>query len=514
MTFQSILFETTQNKITSETGEQPVFFKDLNLDQIIASIISGKSEYHLEPFYYTSLRDTATIEYRHEVMKEFETTVVFEAVKDFAKGLHDMRSNLAMMEKLHYKRQKEWWFLDAVRRYCETVTAFAQKLSSAELKSRGMIAFRKFLTEYVNSQSYNTLLGEIQKLFDALATVKYSMLIKGPTIKVRKYEGETDYSVEVMQTFEKFKQEDAKSYLVKFSDTVDMNHVEAGVLDLVAKLYPEIFTELDDFNTKNADYLNPIVANFDREVQFYVSYLEFIAPFQKRGLSFCYPTVTDENKNIYAYDEFDLAMASNRLQSESTKPLIVCNDFNLKEPERIIVVSGPNQGGKTTFARTFGQLHFLASLGCPVPGREAKLFLFDHVYTHFEREENIKNLRGKLQDDLVRIHEILSHATKNSLIIMNEIFSSTTLQDAVLLGKKIVEKIIDLDALCVCVTFLDELSTLSEKTVSMVSTVVPEHPDQRTFKVIRKPADGLSYAKTIAEKYGLTYENIKERIKA
>jgi hypothetical protein len=78
----------------------------------------------------------------------------------------------------------------------------------------------------------------------------------------------------------------------------------------------------------------------------------------------------------------------------------------------------------------------------------------------------------------------------------------------------VIEKIIQLDALCVCVTFLDELSALGEKTVSMVCTVVPEHPDQRTFKVIRKPADGLSYAKTIAEKYRLTYENIKERIKA
>ena len=70
-----------------------------------------------------------------------------------------------------------------------------------------------------------------------------------------------------------------------------------------------------------------------------------------------------------------------------------------------------------------------------------------------------------------------------------------------------------LGAPAVVVTFFDELASHGVETVSMMSTVSADDPTKRTFKIIRKPPDGLAYAIHIASKHGLTYEKLNERLK-
>jgi len=509
MTFHSILREKKTNRTDEETTDPPEFFSDLNLDQIVNAIIKGREEYDLKTFFYSLPADIDTIRYRQAIMREMENESLFACIKTFTRKMHEVREHAKMVGKLYYKYHKEGWFLDGAHIYCTAVDDLARDLSGADIKSSGFRAFHAYLDNYVKSPDFMSFMLETEKLRGDLSQIRYSLIIKGNTIKVRAYESESDYSKEIEEVFSKFKQGATKDYRVNFPERSDMSHVEAGILNLIAKLDPNVFLSLDSFVSKYPDYLDKTIISFDREVQFYIAYLEYLRKFKQAGLQFCYPGVSNESKEVHSYGGFDLALGDKLI---SEKLPVVCNDFYLSGKERVIVVSGPNQGGKTTFARVFGQLHYFAGIGCPVPGREASLFLSDGIFTHFEREEKIENLRGKLQDDLIRIHSILKKTTSKSILIMNEIFTSTTLKDAVLLSNEIMREITAMDILCVWVTFIDELASFSQQTVSMVSTVVPESPAVRTYKIVRKPADGLSYALSVAEKHRLTYNSLKERL--
>ncbi len=509
MTSLSMLFVRPEDAQDVETAQEPAFFADLNLDQVVVAMTRGRSEYDLIPFFYTPLHDVDAISYRQEILKDLEHPDVLSLVDAFGRHLRLMRDQLDGAQKRYYPYQRAAWFRDAVQTYCTAVEEFGAGLMHVSLASRGLVRFRDYVNDYRRSPAFQELQGDTARLLEELASVGYHLRLKGPRIEVYPMANSQNYSTEIKDLFRKFESPSGKQYRTKFSNAPDMNHVEAQVLELVAKWNPEIFSHLHTYYVDRQDYLNPTIARFDREIQFYLALREYVDRFGE-GLSFCYPQLSTTSDNLWVRMGFDLSLAE-KLRDEH-RP-IVCNDFHIDDPERILVVSGPNQGGKTTFARMFGQVHYLASLGSLVPARAAQLLVWDQLFTHFERREDLNTLRGKLQDDLNRIYDILQAAASRSIIIMNEIFTSTALRDAIFLSRKIMEHIIDRGALALCVTFIGELASLSERTVSMVGVVAPDDQHTRTYKVVRSPHDGVSYALSLAEKYQVTYERIKERIK-
>lgn len=506
--FTSVLFENPGQAASTEGAPVPDFFRDLHLDQVVSSVLARREEYDLAAFFFSSLHDTSGVLYRQEVCRDLDDNDVAECVRAFADRMRRARSFLRGMSQIETLYYKQGWFLDAAENYWWAVTNLLDGLGHLPLQSRGLARFRDYMAGYARSEAFVTLGDEVRQLRADLAGIQYSMLIRGTRVTVGPYEGEPDYSGEIERTFAKFRQEEVKDFLNEYRDLRDANHVQAQVLERVARLHPEIFARLEACYVAHQDFMDATITNFDREVQFYLAYAEFVQMLTDAGLPLCYPEVSEASKDVSVEDTYDIALANILVRDGAP---VVRNDIELKWPERILVVTGPNQGGKTTFARTFGQLHFLASLGLPVPGRRARLPLPDRIFSHFEREERLETLQGKLDDELVRVRDMLAQATGSSVLVMNESFSSTTLADALFIGTRVLRHVTELGALCVYVTFADELASLNEATVSMVAEVVPEDPDVRTLKLSRRPADGRAYAMALARKYGLTYAALTGR---
>ncbi|MEX2356279.1 MAG: hypothetical protein WD535_04505, partial [Thermaerobacterales bacterium] len=455
MTFHSVLFPKPDVRWQPERPDPPDYFVDLHLDRVIDAITARWATYNLKPYFFAGPLDADTIRYRQAIMKDLECGAVLDAIRLFARAMHLMRNHLEQAERLYYRYQKKRWFLDAVHIYCTGIGRLRQDLDDVDLESRGLLDFRDFLRRYIESESFTALLADTKAVLQALSALHYSLVIKDFRVQVQLYDGEDDYSAEIEKTFAKFQQYAVEDYRFEFANAGQSNHVQEAILERLARLHPGVFAALDRYYKGHGMFLDETITAFDREIHFYMACLDYLSKLQQAGLPFCYPEMTNETKEIYSHDGFDLGLADKLV---SLGVPVVCNDFYLKGRERIFVVTGPNQGGKTTFARAFGQMHYLAGIGCPVPGRKARLFLFDQIFTHFEKEENITDLQGHLADELIRIRSILDKAAPNSIVILNETFNSTTLKDATSLSKKVIGELIERDSLGVFVTFIDELT--------------------------------------------------------
>ena len=492
-----------------EAEVDPDYFVDLHLDDVEAAITSGRDQYRLAPFVRARCADTAVIEYRQDVFRDLEDPGTAQAVRAFGAAMEEMRKSLGHLGKHHYQREGEWWFLQAGLAYRRGVERLRDALGQRPIRSAGLLGARGMLEGYTASDGYRAMAADADAAAAALAAVRYRLRIAGPKVSVSRPDPDNpDYGAEVLATFERFRQGDGREYTFKFSEYPELNHVEAAIADRVALVFPKAFAALAAFAERHVAFMDPRVVRLDREAQFYLAFMELVERASRAGGGFCYPEVVEGGDELRAEATFDIALAT-RLAAGGRR--VVVNDVEVKPPERVVVVTGPNQGGKTTFARTVGQLLHLAALGVPVPGRRARLPLVDGIHTLFEREEAVEDLVSKLEDDLRRMRGILGGITDRSAVIMNETFSSTTVADQSVINRRVLEAVGRAGAWCVTVTFLDELASLTPATVSMVSTVDPDEPARRTFRIVRRRADGRAYAIAIAEKHRLTYKQVVGR---
>jgi DNA mismatch repair ATPase MutS len=506
MEYQSILFENN-GRIADEVCRMPEYFKDLNLDQIIGEILEGKEEYELDRFFYQTLSDVSSINYRLDIMKDMERGEVNECIVTFTSKMKKIKEYIGFSREVHNRYQKMKWVLDAANLYCDTINNLCSSLVSMDLMSKGLYLFKEWLTEYNKSDQYGRLYDDTKSLVNKFSSIRYSVEIECGRAIVKTDDYAQDYCALLSETLEHIN-ETVFDYEIRFFSDLEMNSLESKVLEIVKSMNIDVFDELEKYYETHIDFLDNAIKCFDREIQFYISCLDYIRKLKLKGFRFAYPSLSCK-KTVNVIGGYDLALA---YKCSGTSAAVVPNDFCLRDEERVFLLTGPNQGGKTTFARAFGQIFFLASIGCPVPCEKAELFPVDNIFTHFSAEENLDKNAGRLKEELIRLKNIMKNVSAGSVAIINELFATTTSHDAYMMGKRILEYFISVDCICLYVTHIHELVSASDKIISLVATVNTDKETTRTYKIVRKPADGLAYANSIAKKYNLAYSQIKERI--
>lgn len=503
--FFSILFETPEKEI--RTADEPAFFSDLNIDRIVDTILKKKEYADIRGFYYTPLKDKASVIYRQDIMRAIEVPELSAEVNAFLFSQLQAERAFENHIRTHLQEQKNKWLMDAAYLYTNSVRRFSDALEAQKPAARGLALLSGYLREYIGSERFLNLEKDARDCRDAFSSIYYNITFDvGRLFFSFDEEENADLISAIRDTFSPIAESKFDNTL-SFFPGEDFNPLEKLVCAILKKKFPERFELLSAAAEKHGNFFEPELTRLTKELKFYTSFLEYITELRQAGMKFSYPEISD-SKELRVCGGYDCALAG---KYEKPAEVVVCNDFRLEGDERVFILTGPNQGGKTTFARSFGQILYLASLGLAAPCESATVPLAGSIYTHFAVEEDLSTHSGRLQEELIRLSEIMRRADGESVLIFNELFATTTTYDAIRLGGRVLKHIGELGAICLYVSHITDLCDTLPGSVSLVAEVVSPDNPERTYKIRRRKADGEAYADSIARKYGLSYREIMKR---
>jgi len=185
------------------------------------------------------------------------------------------------------------------------------------------------------------------------------------------------------------------------------------------------------------------------------------------------------------------------------------NDVHLSEDESILIITGPNMSGKSTYLRQTALIVLMAQIGSFVPAEQARIGLVDRIFTRIGAEDIIHAGQSTFMVEMVETANILHHATQRSLLILDEIGRGTSTYDGISIAWAVVEHIHNhpnLRARTLFATHYHELTELAEllPRVRNYNVAVAEEGDQVVFlhKIVPGGAD-RSYGIHVAQLAGL-----------
>lgn len=400
--------------------------RDLRLLELINDILGRNQDEFLRELYLEPLSSEETAVFRLMVFQDLMMDNVYRVVEEFVERIRESERLLQLKEEA-YDQHRVGLHLDAALTYIDAVESFYNELRTIGPRSEGLRQFLNYLDQVINSPYFRSMKERAREAREARDRIIVKVRFVEGGIKVSRYDGDgEDLTALIERTFSIFR--DGGGEGVRWvKSTGDLTHIHAAILEGAFRFYREEYETLRRFMEDFPTVIDEGVRSLVREMEFYLAYLRYMRRVMERGYTFSIPSFTrDGSMHVKGFYNLLLVKAGKA---------VVSNDIDTDGTRRIFVITGMNSGGKTTFAISLGQLAYLSTLGLPVPAVEARLPFFTSIMTAFPTEEDPRESLSRLEHDVIRALNIIKRADDTTLVIANELFSTTTSDEGFQLSK-------------------------------------------------------------------------------
>ena len=259
-----------------------------------------------------------------------------------------------------------------------------------------------------------------------------------------------------------------------------------------------------DALAQSTDHVRDFFGMLQAELAFYVGCINLHEQLARKNHPVCMPApAAVAERRLSCRGLYDLCLALNLDQT------VVGNDANADKKD-LVIVTGANQGGKSTFLRSIGLAQLMMQCGMFVSADDFCSSVCDGLFTHYKREEDPGMKHGKLDEELKRISDIIDHVTPDSLILFNESFAATNEREGSNIARQITTALLDKRVRIVCVTHLYELAHgFYQRNVGNILFLRAER--ERTFKLVEGEPLPTSFGQDL---YNSIFEDDRARLGA
>lgn len=510
----------------------PSVVSDLALDHIIRAMdTDGRHDRVIRSTLTELITDPATIEYRQQTLADLlALPVLCTALRELLPHLGALGEPTGASWRGESPLMLVMRRLDELDAYVACVDRLNAILQDAQgLRSPGLLALKAGVQWLAESAEVRALRAELPGMREMVGEAK------SVTVGINLDPGLHPESATIV-SLNNYAFKGPRSLLGRLlpdaasAGQTALHHVGPAILRRESPLFKDLTRMLEKATEPLAKALarhrdtnvGPIAA-LEKDLRFFTGAAAFLTGLQRAGVAICRPEIAPLEERVF--DVTDLVNGAFALQTiaRDKSPLagrIVPNDAYFGPGARLLILTGPNRGGKTTYCRAIGQAQVLFGCGLYVPGARASISPVDGIWTHFPLPETDLPGAGRLDEEVKRLRQIFNEATADSLILLNEPLTSTSERGAMRIATDLVRAFRLLDARVMLVTHLHDLALsipeLNEAGPgdgdirSLVAQAMDTEEGVRsTFRIVAGAPAGQSHAVEIARQHGLTFEHLQ-----